>query len=100
MKNCGRAPAKGLILHSDRGRQPSLYECRLWPASPPQRRGAVHRAQGRLLGQRRGRELGAEARFGDGGAIDIRQIGTAEHLLCALDNSLELLSAILASEAS
>jgi DNA repair protein SbcD/Mre11 len=46
------------------------------------------------------KKLGAEARVSDGGAIEIRQIGTPEHLMSALDNSLELVAAMLAGEPS
>ncbi len=47
-----RAPEKGVVFHSDRGRQSQQGLRRI---RPQQRRGALRRTQGRMLGQRGGR---------------------------------------------
>ena len=55
MAFANRRPDEGVIFHSDRGCQ---YTSRgLRRARPGQRRRAVDRQEGRVLGQRRGREL-------------------------------------------
>jgi len=54
MAFANRAPQRGVIFHSDRGCQ-SIYESRLRRTGPGQRRHALGRTQGRVLGQRGGR---------------------------------------------